>query len=241
MDIHKPKPIHSWRELATEFGVIVLGILTALGLEQAVETYHEREQVETAHQAIENEIHQGIVDARLNNDMWDCTRTQLAALSDAVGRGDIARARHLLTTAGLPAPHAFADAAWQSALASGVTAGFSAEDQVNFPGVYAILEAVQGYQIDYFKSEARLESLLMSGLSSSPATATAAVPEVAQLNASLENLQASLRNYQRYVIGDLGFEFTDADRELYNSSEGSLKRIAQCKAAAAALGPAAKD
>jgi hypothetical protein len=30
MDIHKPKPIHNWREFLKEYAIIVLGVLTAL-------------------------------------------------------------------------------------------------------------------------------------------------------------------------------------------------------------------
>ena len=41
MDIHKPKPIHGWREFLKEVGIIVLGVLIALGAEQAVARLHE--------------------------------------------------------------------------------------------------------------------------------------------------------------------------------------------------------
>jgi hypothetical protein len=44
MDIHKPKPWHGWRELAKEVGTIVLGVLIAIGFEQAVEALHHRDQ-----------------------------------------------------------------------------------------------------------------------------------------------------------------------------------------------------
>ena len=30
MDVHKPKPVHSWRGLLSEVGIIVLGVLIAL-------------------------------------------------------------------------------------------------------------------------------------------------------------------------------------------------------------------
>ena len=33
MDIHKPKPVHNWRELLTEIGTIVIGVLIALAAE----------------------------------------------------------------------------------------------------------------------------------------------------------------------------------------------------------------
>jgi hypothetical protein len=35
MHIHKPKPLHGIREFLSEIGVIVVGVLIALGLEQA--------------------------------------------------------------------------------------------------------------------------------------------------------------------------------------------------------------
>ncbi len=36
MDVHKPKLFHSWRELLREFGIIVLGVLTALAARVSV-------------------------------------------------------------------------------------------------------------------------------------------------------------------------------------------------------------
>ena len=44
MDIHKPKPWHGGREFAKEVGTIVLGVLIAIGCEQAVEALHHRDQ-----------------------------------------------------------------------------------------------------------------------------------------------------------------------------------------------------
>ena len=46
MDIHKPKPVHTWREFASEIIVIVIGISIALGAEQVVEGFRQRHQVE---------------------------------------------------------------------------------------------------------------------------------------------------------------------------------------------------
>ena len=44
MHIHKPKPVHGMRELAIEIGVIVIGVVIAIGLEQAVEVIRHQEQ-----------------------------------------------------------------------------------------------------------------------------------------------------------------------------------------------------
>ncbi|WP_095011727.1 hypothetical protein [Tsuneonella mangrovi] len=56
MEIHKPKPFHNWREFLKEYGIIVLGVLTALALEQAVESWHWRHEVEVAEASMEHEL-----------------------------------------------------------------------------------------------------------------------------------------------------------------------------------------
>jgi len=48
MEIHRPKAIHSLRELAKEIAIIVVGVLIALGADQAVETLRARQRSLTA-------------------------------------------------------------------------------------------------------------------------------------------------------------------------------------------------
>jgi hypothetical protein len=56
MDLHKPKPWHSFREFLKEYVIIVVGVLTALGAEQAVEAIHHREQLEQTRAALHVEM-----------------------------------------------------------------------------------------------------------------------------------------------------------------------------------------
>jgi hypothetical protein len=44
MHMHRPKPLHGWRDVLFEIGVIVVGIIIAICLEQAVELLHHRHQ-----------------------------------------------------------------------------------------------------------------------------------------------------------------------------------------------------
>ena len=46
MHFHIPRPLHGWREFVGEVGIIVLGVLIALGAEQVVEEVHWRIQVQ---------------------------------------------------------------------------------------------------------------------------------------------------------------------------------------------------
>ncbi len=56
MHFHFPKPLHGWREFAGEVGIIVVGVLIALGAEQLVETWHHHQQAEQATRAIAEEL-----------------------------------------------------------------------------------------------------------------------------------------------------------------------------------------
>jgi hypothetical protein len=56
MDIHKPKPWHGTREFGKELATIVLGVLIALGAEQAVEWLHMRTEMAEARAAMQTEI-----------------------------------------------------------------------------------------------------------------------------------------------------------------------------------------
>ena len=56
MDIHRPKPWHGLREFLREYAVIVVGVLTALALEQAVEALREHKLAEEAREAIHAEM-----------------------------------------------------------------------------------------------------------------------------------------------------------------------------------------
>jgi hypothetical protein len=58
MHFHLPKPLHGWREFAGEVGIIVIGVLLALGAEQVVETLHWRAEVRDAKAALSQDMAQ---------------------------------------------------------------------------------------------------------------------------------------------------------------------------------------
>src|SRR4029078_7149687 len=56
MHFHVPKPLHGWREFAGEVGIIVIGVLIALGVEQVVQTVHDRRVADESRRAINLEL-----------------------------------------------------------------------------------------------------------------------------------------------------------------------------------------
>jgi hypothetical protein len=84
MEIHKPKPVHSWRELLTEIGVIVIGVAIALGGEQLVEAIHWKNKVADAEVAMGHELSRDLYFAAEQVAMADCGKKYLARMESAV-------------------------------------------------------------------------------------------------------------------------------------------------------------
>src|SRR6185295_9883038 len=93
-DVHKPKLVHNWREFFKEYGIIVLGVLTALLAEQAVQSFEWRHKVEAAIADMDNELSVGDGPQAYTRLAIDkCVRFELDAIRDAVERGDRAGSR----------------------------------------------------------------------------------------------------------------------------------------------------
>ena len=88
MDLHKPKPWHSVREFLKEYVIIVVGVLTALAGEQAVERLEWAHKVRAAEDAMRAEL---LVDdgpqVYQRAAMHDCLTARLDAIRSAVETG----------------------------------------------------------------------------------------------------------------------------------------------------------
>jgi len=232
MDIHKPKPIHSLRELASEIGVIVIGILIALGLEQVIETLHTRHQTEIAEQAVDREVRFNLAKANRELDMRECMERQMAALSDAIGKGDRAQVRRLVGSAGFVGPFPWTHAAWQAAVDSGAADHFDPARRHDYWLIYGTVNASDRAQDQYWDAYAQLRSIALSGLSHSSAAATTEVTQMARLTAAEEQMLSAtliLKDNGRKLFG---FVSTEAEMAAIPGGAGELEG---CQAAAAAL------
>jgi len=108
MDIHKPKPWHGWAEFVKEIGTIVIGVLIALGGEQAVEWAHQQHELSEARDALHDEV------------VKDATAIRIMALENRCQLGEYDRAMAwakggprppLMTNVIFPAP---GDGVWES-------------------------------------------------------------------------------------------------------------------------------
>jgi hypothetical protein len=84
MHFHLPKPLHGWREFAGEVGIIVIGVLIALGAEQLVEDLHWRVQVRETDQRVQKDLIANLTNAEERFAIDPCLRPRLIELRDAL-------------------------------------------------------------------------------------------------------------------------------------------------------------
>lgn len=139
MHFHLPKPLHGWREFAGEVGIIVIGVLIALGAEQIVESAHWREKVRHAERAMRLELAEDDgpqAYARLV--IAPCLDNQLARIHDSPGAASPDQLRALVHTYAPPF-RTWDSEAWKAVLASDIGSYMGAEKLVDWSAAYRMV------------------------------------------------------------------------------------------------------
>ncbi len=84
MHFHLPKPLHNWREFVGEVGIIVIGVLIALGGEQLVERWHWQQKVAETIEDLDGELRRNAVNAYDWLTIAPCVDARLAAIDAAL-------------------------------------------------------------------------------------------------------------------------------------------------------------
>jgi hypothetical protein len=77
VEIHKPKPVHNWREFLKEYAIIVLGVLTALAGEEIVIGLHHHYQVADLRTALHRELAWDMVAMKAAVDEQPCVEARM--------------------------------------------------------------------------------------------------------------------------------------------------------------------
>ena len=143
MEIHKPKPVHSWRELLTEIGVVVIGVCIALAAEQTVEWLHWRAQVSEAKGVIATELVVNMRGADNRLAMHACTERRLDELAlildEAAKKGSLPP----LGDIAMPPRNIWPTGAWESVVASQTATHFPRQLLTNIATAYKSIERIQ--------------------------------------------------------------------------------------------------
>ena len=165
---HKHHPVRDWREFLKEVGIIVLGVLIALGAEQTAEWLHWRHQVHAAEDAIRLEVQtdngpQAVARVAIE----PCLVRQLDALQAAIEAGADRTQIQRLAAAYSPPRRTWDQEAWRAATASQVASHMPAAEMLAWSGPY---RTIPGLADSNNKEQHHLVSLLAGRRSAGPAT-----------------------------------------------------------------------
>lgn len=159
MHIHLPKVPHSWREFLKEYAIIVLGVLTALALEQAVEAVHDRRLASEAQEAVHQEIQADIARTAYRMSQQACIERRLDEIQALLAgwQGDDAFPAGLHV--GFPGDVGLVYERWEANLASGRFNEETPDDQSEQAGLYSLIKIVDGLQLKEIDDWSQLRSL----------------------------------------------------------------------------------
>jgi hypothetical protein len=154
-----PKPLHGWRAFAGEVGIIVLGVLIALGAQQVAEGVQERGEARDAESEIRGELAHNIAMLRSRWAVRACVENRVDELQKLI---DSARDDGTIATpkwVGRPQFWTMQLARWQTTLQAGRAALLPPDDLALYGSLYSFMDNVNALTAEEQMDWARLRSL----------------------------------------------------------------------------------
>jgi hypothetical protein len=146
MHFHLPKPLHGWREFLGEVGIIVVGVLIALGAEQVVEDWRWHEKLAAAQKSIDFELNAQLDYSQEVVRFSRCAPKYLDVLEAAILRHDAAAIGALHDTQPPFRPRPWRSTAWQSAMSTQVADHMDADELAQYALIFTSFEDIRTLQ-----------------------------------------------------------------------------------------------
>lgn len=146
MHFHLPKPLHGWRELAGEVGIIVLGVLIALGFEQGVQSLHDHWIAAQARDAIRAEVRENLWWLEVRDNYEPCINDLLRQLGGVLASARSGRPIRRITSVYFPVHSKITSLRWDANAEAGRASLFSGEEQRILGNMYFTTEEFRSSQ-----------------------------------------------------------------------------------------------
>jgi hypothetical protein len=187
MEIHKPKPIHNWRDLFKEIGIIVIGVSIALTAEQAVEAVRDRNRAADARIHIRAETARNLHLLDLRAATEGCISNRLDEVNRLIAVSAAAKLPQEDLWIGRPFAFSVLDGRYKAATQSGSVSLFDDREQAEYAELYQYLDTYSQTQVGELVAWTDLRIL-----EDHPA------PSVA-LDLQLRNAMKRARSYRYYI------------------------------------------
>lgn len=192
MRVHLPRPLHGWRQFAGEVGIIVFGVLIALGAQQLVQNVQQRSDTADARRAIRGELEVNMARLASRAALKHCVESrmeEIQALLDAAAKNPSIVAPGWI---GRPQYWSMQTVRWDAVSQGGRAALLPADELADYGSLYSWMGSINGVMTTEQADWARLRSLEhMSDLR----------PQmIFDLNATLEDARYSNWRIKRWMM-----------------------------------------
>ena len=142
MHIHKPKPLHNWREFLSELGTIICGILIALSLEQIVLALDWNRRVAETREAVGLELGENLGRMEVRLRLEQCLEQRLDAVAAIVDRAEKTGRLPPLPRLRNPRYTSWGNGVWNSAVSAQTASHFPADELRHYGRFYLILSVI---------------------------------------------------------------------------------------------------
>jgi hypothetical protein len=136
MHVRIPKPLHGWRAFAGEVGIIVLGVLIALGFGQLAQSFHDRASANEARDAVRAEVRENLWWLERREAHEPCVQHILSDLGDVLTRARNGQPTPLVVAVDLPSHSKITSLRWDANAQAGRASLFSGDEQRLLANVY---------------------------------------------------------------------------------------------------------
>jgi len=147
MEVHA-KSVHSWRELLSEIGVIVIGVIIALAAEQAVEAVHWHHKVADAQEAMGRELSSDLAYAAGQMAMKNCAAKYFDRMEGAIRDRSQDKVRALAAMTPPFGPHAWVAESWTAAIGSEIPDHISREKLASYAIAFRRVQTERDLQFE---------------------------------------------------------------------------------------------
>ena len=152
-----------WRELAREYVIVVLGVLTALIAQEWVQSIEWRDKVSAAVSDMDQELSNGDgPQALVRLAMYQCLADRLQALRETINSGDRAAVRQQIAQISLPL-RTYNSFAREAASSSDIAAHMPRHTMYEYRVVYSLMPELDDIHRKELEDLAQLRSLPASG------------------------------------------------------------------------------
>jgi hypothetical protein len=136
MHFHLPKPLHGWRAFVGEVGIIVLGVLIALGAEQLVESLHWRREVATERASLMQEADDSFGTVAARAAQQPCVDKRLGEILTVLERHHRGEPLGIIGKVGAPLHETATRGTWQIALSGQALSHMSNKEKLQFSDIF---------------------------------------------------------------------------------------------------------